>query len=78
MMRRLVWMALGATTGFVAAVWTLAGVRRVRTQLDPATATTRVARRVTGVQGRVRDAVAEGREAKQAYEIDAARRHRLA
>ena len=31
-LRLLVWMALGATTGFVAAVWTLAGVRRVRTQ----------------------------------------------
>jgi hypothetical protein len=77
MVRRAIWLAVGAASGFVAAVWTLAGVRRVRTQLDPSTATTRVGRQVTGVTHRVRDAVAEGREAARAYEVEAARRHRL-
>lgn len=77
-MRRVFWLAVGAASGFLAAVWALAGVRRVRTQLDPATATTRVGRQVSGASSRVRDAVAVGREAARGYEIEATRRHRLA
>jgi hypothetical protein len=66
--RRLFWIAVGACAGALAAVYTLAGIRRARTQLDPQTVPARVAHRAERAQHRVRHAVAEGRRVRTDYE----------
>jgi hypothetical protein len=67
-------MTLGAIAGALVALYTLAGIRRARTGLDPQTASQRVAQRATGARRRVRAAIDEGRRARVQYEARAATR----
>jgi hypothetical protein len=76
MIRRIFWLAVGVTVGSLVTLYTLAGIRRARTGLDPHTAPQRVAQRATHARSRVRDALEEGRRARHQYEARAAHRQR--
>jgi hypothetical protein len=73
MIRRILWLGAGGAVGALVTVYTLAGIRRARGQLDPATAPARVAAHAGRASARVREAVAEGRRARSAYEDRAVR-----
>lgn len=60
-------MVLGAVVGFLAAVWSLAGIRRARTRLSPRG----VPRRFMAAGGSLRGAVEEGRRTMREYESEA-------
>jgi hypothetical protein len=75
--RRLFWLTVGAAAGALAAVYTLAGIRRARVQLDPTTAPARVTRRIGSAGSRVRHAIDEGRAVTREYESRADHRHRF-
>jgi hypothetical protein len=74
--RRLVWLTVGATAGALVTLYTLAGIRRARTGLDPHNAPERVARRAAAARGRVRAAIDEGRRTRRQYEERATPRSR--
>jgi len=70
------WLIVGGTTGALVTVYTLAGIRRARGQLDPHTMPARVAARAGSASSRLRAALDEGRRTRHAYEARAADRHR--
>lgn len=63
----MVWMVVGAAGGFLAAVWSLAGIRRARTRLSPRGAPARV----MGARESLKVAVSEGRRTMREYEAEA-------
>lgn len=73
MIRRALWLGVGGAAGALVTVYTLAGIRRVRGHLDPTTAPARVVAHAGRASARMREAVAEGRRARSAYEDRAVR-----
>ena len=70
-MKRLPWLVAGMVVGFVAAVWSLASIRRTRGRLRVSSAAAEVGDRAAGARSRFGEAVAEGRRAMREYESDA-------
>jgi hypothetical protein len=74
MVKRVVWFGLGAASGCVAAVWGLSSVRRASQRLTPermsSELTDALRERGRSLSDDLRDAVAEGREAMQARELE--------
>ncbi len=71
MTRRLPWLIAGALAGFVAAVWTLAGIRRTRGRFTASSVASEMGDRAVTARTRVGAAVAEGRRTMREYEAEA-------
>lgn len=70
MFKRLLWLVIGIAFGFGCSWWITRTIRRTIEQLTPEHMAQNMAGMVHGLGGRLREAVAEGREAMVERELD--------